>query len=221
MKISEKNNRSRGIFVSFEGGEGAGKSTQIQILASFLRERGKKVLLTREPGGTDLSDEIRKIEKFISYKNDFSPEAEALLFSAARAQLVKEILVPELEKGTWILSDRFTDSSIAYQGAGRNLGNDKIASINDFATSGLVPDITILLDISTKSGFERLRSRGAEISGTADRMEKQASEFYEKVRRCYLDLAAKNPARFLVISAEQSPEKIAEEIRNELSKRFA
>ncbi len=211
---------NRGIFISLEGGEGAGKTTQIKLLADFLRSKGKEVLLVREPGGTELGEDVRKVLKFSEYKNGISPRAEALLFSAARAQLVQETIAPALERGVWVLSDRFTDSSIAYQGAGRNLGDTDIAIINRFATGGLEPDVTILLDLPVQTGFERLRSRAEESSGKHDRMEELEIDFYERVRECYLALAKSAPQRFIIIPATAPAEEIAEGIRNELSKRF-
>ncbi|MCD8298968.1 MAG: dTMP kinase [Opitutae bacterium] len=219
--MPEKASDSRGIFISFEGGEGVGKTTQIRMLADFLRAQGKEVMLVREPGGTQLGEDVRKILKFSDYDNEISPQAEALLFAAARAQLVRETILPALGRGTWVLSDRFTDSSIAYQGAGRALGSGDITAINRFATGGLEPAMTILLDLPAREGFARLRSRAAENSGKSDRMEALASDFYERVRAGYLALANAAPQRFFVVAADKAPEKIAEEIRNELSKRFA
>lgn len=210
----------RGRFISFEGGEGAGKTTQITRLAEFLRARGKTVLLTREPGGTALGEDVRKILKFADYGDTLTQETEALLFSAARAQLVREVILPALERGVYVISDRFTDSSIAYQGAGRALGEEAVASINRFATGGLEPDWTVLLDLPPEVGFERVRSRAGENGSKQDRMETMALEFYERVRAAYRTLATANPQRFYIVCADASADAIAETIKNEYQRRF-
>lgn len=210
----------RGRFISFEGGEGAGKTTQITRLAEFLRARGKTVLLTREPGGTALGEDVRKILKFADYGDTLTQETEALLFSAARAQLVREVILPALERGVYVISDRFTDSSIAYQGAGRALGEEAVASINRFATGGLEPDWTVLLDLPPEVGFERVRSRAGENGSKQDRMETMALEFYERVRAAYRTLATANPQRFYIVRADASADAIAETIKNEYQRRF-
>lgn len=210
----------RGRFISFEGGEGAGKTTQIVCLAAFLRERGKEVLLTREPGGTALGEDVRKILKFADYGDLLTQETEALLFSAARAQLVREVILPALERGAYVISDRFTDSSIAYQGAGRGLGEESVGAINRFATGGLEPDWTILLDLPPAVGFERVRSRVGENASKQDRMETMQLDFYERVRTSYLALAEKCSHRFFVVNAEYSADAVAEEIKNECVRRF-
>lgn len=202
----------KGRFVSFEGGEGAGKSTQIRILAEKLRSRGIEILLTREPGGTALGEDLRKIIKFADYGKTMTLESEALLFAAARAQLVREVIVPALERGVWVLSDRFTDSSVAYQGAGRRLGMKEIAALNRFATGGLEPDLTFWLDLPVEAGFARTRSRDAENTKKTDRMESQAREFYEAVRSAYACLAEENPGRIVRIDAALPPETVAETI---------
>lgn len=210
----------RGRFISFEGGEGAGKTTQIARLADFLRAQGKTVLLTREPGGTALGEDVRKILKFADYGDTLTQETEALLFSAARAQLVREVILPALERGVYVVSDRFTDSSIAYQGAGRALGESAVAAINRFATGGLEPDWTILLDLPPTVGFERVRSRAGEAASKQDRMETMALDFYERVRAAYLALAKENPHRFYIVRADDSVDAIAETIQNECQRRF-
>jgi len=213
----------RGIFISFEGIEGVGKSTQTALFSDFLKSRGDAVLLTREPGGTALGEDVRKILKFADYGATLAGETEALLFSSARAQLVREKLVPALAAGTYVVADRFTDSSVAYQGAGRGLGEAEIATLNRFATGGLEPDFTVLLDLAPEVGFARTRSRANNESGCGkiDRMETFPREFYTRVRESYLRLAEKNSRRFFVVNATDLPDKIAEKIRNEYLCRFA
>lgn len=213
---------SRGKFISFEGIEGVGKSTQVARFAAYLESRGDAVLRTREPGGTDLGEDVRRILKFADYGERMCGEAEALLFSAARAQLIREKLVPALESGVCVVADRFTDSSVAYQGAGRGLGAAEIASLNCFATGGLAPDFTVLLDLDPAVGFARARSRENESeSGKTDRMEAFPRDFYERVRAAYLALAAREPQRFFVVDAALSAEEISEKIRLEYERRFA
>lgn len=213
---------SRGKFISFEGIEGVGKSTQVARFAAFLESRGNAVLFTREPGGTELGEDVRKILKFADYGDRMTGETEALLFSAARAQLVREKLLPALDVGTWVVADRFTDSSVAYQGAGRGLGVDEIAELNRFATGGLEPDLTVLLDLEPEIGFARTHSRASESeSGKTDRMETFPREFYTRVREAYLQLAKANPRRFFVVDATLSPEEISTLICDEFARRFA
>jgi len=214
---------SRGIFISFEGIEGVGKSTQTALFSDFLKSRGNAVLLTREPGGTALGEDVRKILKFADYGATLAGETEALLFSSARAQLVREKLVPALAAGTCVVADRFTDSSVSYQGAGRGLGETEIATLNRFATGGLEPDFTVLLDLAPEIGFARTHSRENDESGCGkiDRMETFPREFYTRVRESYLRIAEKNSHRFFVVDATDLPDKIAEKIRNEYLRRFA
>lgn len=213
---------TRGHFISFEGVEGVGKSTQTARFAAFLEARGNAVLLTREPGGTALGEDARRILKFADYGVRMSGEAEALLFSAARAQLVREKLVPALEAGTCVVADRFTDSSVAYQGAGRRLGEAEIAALNRFATGGLAPDFTVLLDLDPAVGFERARSRAGESEdGKTDRMETFPRDFYERVREAYLRLAEREPDRFFVADAALPAEEISAQICREYDRRFA
>lgn len=212
----------RGKFISFEGIEGVGKSTQVARFRAFLEARGSAVEFVREPGGTELGEDVRKILKFADYGDRMSAEAEALLFSAARAQLVREKLLPALSAGVCVVADRFTDSSVAYQGAGRGLGPEKIAAMNEFATGGLVPDFTVLLDLDPEIGFARTRSRAGESAeGKTDRMETFPREFYERVRAAYLQLAAREPQRFFVADASLSPDEIFEKICIEYERRFA
>lgn len=223
---------SRGIFITFEGGEGAGKTTQIALLDAWLRATGNAPRLLREPGGTALGEDIRAILKHAAYGAALRPRAELLLFAASRAQLVAEVIRPALDAGETVLCDRFTDSSIAYQGGGRALPVDAIRALNEFATGGLRPDLTVLLDLPAAEGMERARRRAAETvadgepatgsgavrsprspSLAADRMESLDAAFYERVRQTYLGLAAAEPQRFLVADARLAPPALAELIR--------
>lgn len=213
---------ARGKFISFEGIEGVGKSVHTARFAEFLRARGHDVKLVREPGGTALGEDVRKILKFADYGTRMRGNAEALLFAAARAQLVGETLVPALEAGTFVVADRFTDSSVAYQGAGRALGTAEIAALNKFATGGIEPDFTVLLDLEPEIGFARTRERASESpSGKTDRMETFPREFYASVRAAYLALARENPQRFFVVGTAAPAEEVDAQIQAEFLKRFA
>lgn len=212
---------ARGKFISFEGIEGVGKSSHTAHFAEFLRSRGHEVKLVREPGGTELGEDVRKILKFADYGARMRGNAEALLFAAARAQLVGEILVPALAAGTFVVADRFTDSSVAYQGAGRALGTAEIAALNKFATAGVEPDFTVLLDLEPEIGFARTRERASESpSGKTDRMETFPREFYDRVRAAYLALARENPQRFFVVNTAAPAEEVDAQIQTEFLKRF-
>jgi dTMP kinase len=190
----------RGRLITVEGLDGAGKTTLATALAAALRERGRPVELLREPGGVELSERVRALVKDPALSVD--PRAEALLYAAARAQLVAERLEPLLAGGDWVLLDRFVDSSLAYQGAGRGLGVERIRALNEFATGGLVPDRTLLLRIDARAGLARAGGRG----GSADRLEREALAFFEAIGAAYDALAAAEPARFAVIDARGAPE---------------
>ncbi len=202
-----------GRFITFEGGEGCGKTTQIRILAERLRAAGKDVLLTREPGGTELAEKIRALVREESADPPNS-RAETLLFLASRAQVVESVIRPALAAGTWVLCDRFADSTFAYQGYGRGLNLDEIKRINLFATGGLVPDRTVLLDVSPEVSAKRMRAREAATNTDADRMEKAGDGFHARLKRGFLELAAAEPARFAVIPADGSVEEIGEAVWN-------
>ncbi len=186
----------RGCFITFEGGEGAGKSTQIRLLKAELEARGYAVCATREPGGDALAEGIRSL--LLSQK--MPSRAELLLFLAARAQNVETVVRPHIEAGHIVLCDRFTDSSIAYQGVARGLGRDSVATLNDFATNHLVPDLTLLLDISPEVGLSRQQDK--------NRMEAEGLDFHQKVRQGFLEEADRDPKRFRVISAEENIESL-------------
>lgn len=194
-----------GVFLVFEGGEGAGKTTQIQLLEDFLKSQGRRVVITREPGGTSIGTRIRDILLDPSIES-LSSKTEALLYAADRAQHVEQAILPALASGAIVVSDRYVDSSIAYQGAARGLGVEEITSLNRWATGGLMPDLVFFFDFEVEKGLER--------SGLTDRMEQQGLEFHEKVREAYRLLAGRHADRFVVLDASQSPEAIAAEIRN-------
>ncbi|MBR0197302.1 MAG: dTMP kinase [Kiritimatiellae bacterium] len=205
----------RGKFITFEGGEGCGKSTQILKLEEKLRSAGIDVIKTREPGGTRLSELIRGLLK----DEETDPpcdRAELLLFLAARAQLAKNVIVPALSEGKWVISDRFSDSTFAYQGYGRGLDLDAIKTANDFACAGLRPDLTLLLEVSSETAEKRMRAREAKSSTSADRIEKAGNEFHARLRRGFLELAAKEPERIKRIDAEGDIEEVWERIWNYL-----
>ena len=189
-----------GRLITVEGLDGAGKTTLVAGLTRELAARGRELLVLREPGGVELSERIRVLVKDPELAVD--PRAEALLYAAARAQLVAEQLVPLLESGQWVLLDRFVDSSLAYQGAGRGLGVEAIRSLNELATGGLRPDRTLLLRIDPAVGRERIGGRDP------DRLEREPPEFFEAVAGAYDELAAADPDRIAVIDAAQPPERV-------------
>ena len=191
------------VFIVFEGGDGAGKSTQCRSLLHRLRRRGYPVVITREPGGTPLGESLRRLLK--SRKNISNP-SELLLFEAARAQLVEQVIRPALLVGETVICDRFTASSIAYQGYGRGLDLGLIYQLNDYATGGLSPDLTIWLDLPVKVGMARREQ------SDGDTFDSAAPEFHEKVREGYSALAEQNPGKWLVLDATQSPRELARTI---------
>ena len=193
---------ARGRLITIEGLDGAGKSTLAEALQRELSSRGVRVELLREPGGVELAERIRTLVKDPSLA--VSPRAEALLYAAARAQLVAERLEPLLEEGALVLLDRFVDSSLAYQGAGRSLGVEQVRAVNLFATGLLEPDRTLLLRISPQAGRERQRERALE----PDRLEREDEEFFAAIASAYDDLAREEPARVRVIDASQAPEQV-------------
>jgi dTMP kinase len=192
----------RGRFITVEGIDGAGKTTLVTALERELAARGRPVTVLREPGGVELSERIRALVKDASLEVD--PRAEALLYAAARAQLTAEALEPRLAAGEWLLLDRFVDSSLAYQGGGRDLGIGAVAAINAFATGGLTPDRTLLLRIDPEAGLARAGDRGDE----ADRLEREASAFFVATAAAYDGLAAAEPERFAVLDATLGPDEV-------------
>ena len=206
-----------GLFISFEGSEGCGKSTQIEALAARLRSDGLDVLQAREPGGTPLGEALRQLLQHDDAGNGMLPEAELLLFAAARAQIVREKLRPALKAGKVVLCDRFVDSTTVYQGVARGLNRTNVAAVNQVATGGLQPDLTILIDLPADIGLQRARLRA---NGQLDRMEQEDAEFFEAVRQGYLELAKAEPNRFLVLDGSQSIETLQAEIWNAVQPRL-
>ncbi|MCH2060325.1 MAG: dTMP kinase [Verrucomicrobiales bacterium] len=203
----------RGRFITFEGSEGCGKTTQIQRLSERLKEEGREVLLTREPGGTGAGEKIRDLLQHAPEGEGLTAEAEVLLFTASRAQLVREQVVPAIERGVYVLADRFLDSTTVYQGMARGLDAPAVAAINRFAVGECMPDMTFLLDLPVHEGRRRVSERSP---GEEDRMERESDDFFEKVRAGYLDLADSEPERFIVLDAMKTPDQIAREIWNYL-----
>jgi dTMP kinase len=192
------------LFITFEGPEGSGKSTQIRWLAAALEARNLPVLSTREPGGTTIGNAIRAI-LLDPARTEMSPRAETLLFNAARAQIVDQIIRPALATGTVVLCDRYADSTLAYQGYGHGQALEPLRRLGEYATTGLKPDLTIFLDIDVQEGLRRKQSGGAE---EWNRMEEKALAFHQAVRRGYLQLAAEEPERWLVVDAAQRIETV-------------
>ena len=191
---------TRGLFISFEGVDGAGKTTQVERLAEFWRARGREVVVTREPGGTELGTRIRQL--LLHGAEPIAPRTEALLFAADRAQHVSEVVRPALERGAIVITDRYLDSSLAYQSGGRELTADDIRTLSMWATNNLLPARTYLLDIDPRASHTRLEH-------AEDRMESAGDDFQQRTRTAFLELAAAQPQRFRVIDAQQSVEKIA------------
>lgn len=204
-----------GHFITFEGLEGCGKSTQVELLANWLSARNIPVVCTREPGGTMLGEKMRDLLKDGTADTFFSARAELLLFESSRAQHVDEKIFPALKAGKDVLCDRFFDSSLVYQGNARKIARSDIELLNRFATNGLVPDLTVLLDIDPEESVRRLSLRGQNI----DRIEQEDIEFFRAVREGYIELA-ENDSRFLVVDGKQSKEDIQNVIRREYMSRF-
>lgn len=190
-----------GLFITLEGGDGAGKTTQSELLAGWLEERGREVVRTREPGGTTLGVELRRL---LLHGESVNPRAEALLYAADRAQHIATIVRPALERDAVVVQDRYIDSSLAYQGAGRVLDVEDVRRISEWATEGLQPQLTVLLDISPEDAAARRVARG----GSADRLESEAVEFHQKVRESFRALAKSDAHRYLVIDATLPPDEL-------------
>ena len=195
-----------GLFITFEGGDGPGKTTQINLLASWLESEGHTVVITREPGGTDLGTELRNI---ILHREGFiAPRAEALLYAADRSHHIHTLVRPALKRGEIVVQDRYLDSSVAYQGAGRVLDPTEVRDISLWATENLMPDLTVVLDVPASVAKERQAAGERQY----DRLEAEAEDFHTRVRESYLALAAEEPERFLVIDGESSIEEIHQAI---------
>lgn len=198
-----------GKLISFEGSEGSGKSTQISRLAAHLQKAGHDVISTREPGGTEIGEQIRNIIVHNSKGDEMCAETELLLFTAARAQLVREVIAPALLRGAMVLSDRYLDSSTVYQGIGRNLAADPVQQINQFAVGSVMPDLTIVIDVPTDVSLARIRQRASDLP---DRMERENIDFYKKIREGYLVLAKGMPDRFVVVDGTLGQDAIEKQI---------
>jgi len=198
-----------GKLISFEGSEGSGKSTQISRLAKHVQLLGREVLTTREPGGTEIGEQIRNIIVHNSKGDEMCAETELLLFTAARAQVVREVIAPALLRGAVVLSDRFLDSTTVYQGIARNLAKDPVNLINQFAVGNVMPHLTVIIDVPTELGLQRIRQRASDLP---DRMERENIDFYNKVREGYLLLAKGMPQRFLVIDGSKSEDAVEKDI---------
>jgi dTMP kinase len=196
------------MFITLEGPEGSGKSSQIGLLADFLVEQGFAVVVTREPGGTPIGDQIRHVLHDVANTAMSSP-AELLLYSASRAQLVNELVRPSLAAGKIVLCDRYADSTLAYQGYGRNLNLDELRTITQFATGGLKPDLTLLLDIDVERGLARRRDGGDEMN----RLDLELVSFHQRVRAGYHRLAQEDPARWVIVDADRSVTAVQTELR--------
>lgn len=207
----------KGLFVTLEGPDGSGKSTQRGLLAAKLRARGLEVVETREPGGSPLAEKIRDL--LLDSKNHgLTGTAELLLFEAARAQHVHDTIAPALERGAVVLCDRYTDSTLAYQGAGRSISQGSVRELNDFATGGFEPDLTLLYDLEVETGLARARAHKA----GSDRMEEADLDFHRRVRDAYLAVAFAEPARVRVVSVDKrAPEDLAEDALTEILGRLA
>lgn len=200
-----------GLFVTFEGGDGAGKTTQAMLLEEWLTAHGRTVVRTREPGGTEVGVLVRDI--VLHHRGEIAPRAEALLYAADRAHHVETVVRPALERGDVVVQDRYLDSSIAYQGAGRVLGATEVRDLSLWAVKGLLPDVTVLLDLEPSAARARLDADDKPF----DRLESEKAAFHERVRDGFLDLAAAEPERFLVLDARLPPEELAAAVRERVS----
>jgi dTMP kinase len=202
-------------FITFEGSEGSGKSTQLRRLAARLERSGVPYLVTREPGGTPIGETIRELLQFASHNSGMTSEAELLLFEASRSQLVREIIKPALERGMCVIADRFFDSTTVYQGAARKLDPRTVERLNAFAVGDCIPDITFVLDIDAVTAKSRMQK-----PRRPDRMEQEPAEFYEHVREAYRELAAREPNRVVLINGAHDADEIENEIWETLCSRF-
>ncbi|MEW8497164.1 MAG: dTMP kinase [Candidatus Thiodiazotropha taylori] len=201
----------KGRFITVEGGEGAGKSSNLDFIRNLLNSAGKQVVFTREPGGTPLGEAIRDL--LLGHQHTgMADDTELLLMFAARAEHLQQKIIPALQQGQWVLCDRFTDASYAYQGAGRGLASDRIASLEQFVQGGLRPDLTLLLDLPVEQGLARAGQRSE-----PDRFEKQEMSFFEKVRAGYLEIAAREPHRVKIVDASKPLETVQQQIHSVVS----
>lgn len=203
------NDDTRGYLITFEGSEGSGKSTQISRIARRFEKAGYDVVVTREPGGTEIGEQIRHILMHAAESEKMTPETELLLFAASRAQLVREVIMPALEQGKIILCDRFLDSTTVYQGLARKIAAEPVHIINTFAVGNLIPDLTVVIDLPAEIGMERIKKRHNDLP---DRMETENIEFYRNVREGYLMLAKAMPSRFIVVDGIPGIDEVEESI---------
>jgi dTMP kinase len=206
-------------FITFEGSEGCGKSTQVRLLAARLTNAGVPLLVTREPGGTPIGETIRHLLQFARESVAMTPEAELLLFEASRSQLVREVIQPALDRGTVVLSDRFADSTTVYQGVARRLDHEMVGHLNAFAVGNCWPDLTFVLDIDAETARARMMRRVRPAAGI-DRMEQEPLKFYQAVCAAYRELAAREPHRIKLIDATRTMEELEEEIWEIIATRF-
>ena len=198
---------SDGLFLAFEGGDGAGKSTQVRLLADVVAAGGREVVVTRQPGGTVLGQQLRQL---VLHGEAMAPRAEALIFAADKAQHVEEVIRPALARGAVVITDRYTDSAVAYQGAGRELGSDEVHDLQMWAVGGLVPDLTVIIDLPPEEG----RRRRGDVH---DRLESEADAYHAAVREHFLAIAAAAPERYLVIDGTQPPQALHAQIVGRLA----
>lgn len=206
---------ARGLFLTFEGGDGSGKTTQSELVTAWLTEQGRTVVHSREPGGTELGLELREI--ILHRRGYIAPRAEALLYAADRAHNIATVVRPALARGDVVIQDRYLDSSVAYQGAGRVLDADEVREVSLWASENLLPDLTVLLDLDVATGRARLEDARTRY----DRLEAEAAEFHTRVREGYLALAAAEPERFLVLDATLAVDELARRIRDRVSELLA
>jgi len=202
-------------FITFEGSEGSGKSTQVQRLAARLERSGVPYLVTREPGGTPVGETIRELLQFASHNSDMTRETELLLFEASRSQLVGQVIRPALERGLCVIADRFFDSTTAYQGAARKLDREMVERLNSFVVGDCLPEVTFILDVDAATAKSRMQK-----PRRPDRMEQEPEEFYERVRQAYRDLAAREPKRVVLLDGGRNADEIENEIWKTLCSRF-
>ncbi|XGA78837.1 dTMP kinase [Halomonas sp. CH40] len=213
--------KQRGRFITLEGGEGVGKSTNLQWVVEWLQQQGLTVISTREPGGTPRAEAIRELLLDPSPTEPLSSDAELLLMFAARAQHLNEKILPALEQGAWVVCDRFTDATYAYQGGGRGIEAERIATLESFVQHGLQPDLTLLLDMPAEAGAQRVASRLSQSGGERDRFEREQQTFFNAVRHAYLQRAEQAPQRFAVIDAAQPLEAVQASLQRVLAERVS
>ena len=204
--------KRKGLFITLEGVEGAGKSTLLNVIANLLRDSGKEVLVTREPGGTKTGEKLREI-LLDKTNTQITDDTELLIMFAARSQHISEVILPALEKGQIVLCDRFTDASYAYQGGGRGIAINRIQALEEWVQSGLKPNLTFLFDIDVETGLRRAGNRS-----DADRFEKEEIDFFERIRDCYLQRAKAEPNRFRLINAAKEMEDVKLQVKSTLEK---